>query len=241
MTQDLKCPIRPLDDSVLPQIEGVLQAVTERRSRSIYPKLWKLQDRLLARSNGSAAERRRRRIYRSVLAYVCWFLGLFLLLPGLMEPQELLVPLMVGAIAWLSGVLWLFLLQRVPFLILSFLLGGLLTFGGIANPSQLGLMLIPGILSLLAAIARVTVFRLPPYARSAREVLARQNNIKTDEHILFNADGMVLPDGTLFPYSQIEALYVTEDLLTVIYSERMLMLPVPEDLSLFPEDLVHHI
>ena len=241
MAEEQKIPLRHLDDCVLPQISRVLQAAGEHRSRPVYPKLWNIHDRLDARPKGSATERRRRRIYRSVLSYLNWFLGLFLLLPGLMEPQELLVPLIVGFLVWLIGVGGLLVLQRIPLVVLSFLLCAVLTFGGIANTAQLGSMLIPGILSLLAAIVGLTVFKAPPYDRAAREVLERQNNITAEAEIVFNADGMVLPDGTLFPYSQMEALYVTEDLLTVIYNERMLMLPVPEDLSLFPEDLVHRI
>ncbi len=241
MAQELKLPIRHLDDSVLPQISRVLQAVAEHRSRPIYPRLWQLHDRITSRPKGSPADCRRRRIYRSVLGYVCWFLGLFLLLPGLMEPQEMPVPLVVGAIAWLNGVLWLFVLQRIPFLILSFLLGGLLTFGGIANTAQLGRMLIPGIISLLAAVVGLIIPRQPPYDRAAREVLERQNKITAEAEIIFNETGMVFPDESLFPYEQMEALYVTEDLLIVIYSEKLLMLPVPEDLTIFPESLIHRI
>lgn len=89
---------------LLPQVSKALEKRTELVSRERYPNLWKNTDRLNAASQGQT-QSRGRTIFMSI---VCLALGIFLFVPGLVKPQELLVPLLVGAVAIGAGIggLW---------------------------------------------------------------------------------------------------------------------------------------
>ncbi len=96
--------LSPYDiDGLLPQVSKALEKRTELVSRERYPGLWKQTDKLRA-SSGQGQNRFRTK----VLSILCILLGIFLLVPGLVKPQELLVPLLVGAVAVGAGIggLW---------------------------------------------------------------------------------------------------------------------------------------
>ena len=86
-----------LDSSLLPQIAAALEQHTQRLSREKYPKLWQTTDKL--NQNHTPAKTR-----SNFLSVVCLLLGLFLFIPGLMKPQELLMPLLAGAIGIGTGI-----------------------------------------------------------------------------------------------------------------------------------------
>ncbi len=91
--------------SLLPQVSKALEKRTELVSRERYPGLWKHIDKL----NNDVEQRRTQSKPRTkIMSVVCLALGIFLFVPGLMEPQELLVPLLTGAIAMGAGIggLW---------------------------------------------------------------------------------------------------------------------------------------
>ena len=97
--------ITPYDtEKLLPQVSKALEKRTELVSRQQCPGLWKQTDRFRAMAQGKTRSRLRTR----VMSVVCLALGIFLFVPGLMEPQELLVPLIVGAVAMGAGIggLW---------------------------------------------------------------------------------------------------------------------------------------
>lgn len=78
--------ITPLDRALLPQVQTLLAKRVELDSRRRLPKLWALTDRLNRAERAPQAVQVRRRRRRSILGVLYWALGLFLLLPGLMEP-----------------------------------------------------------------------------------------------------------------------------------------------------------
>jgi len=90
-----------LDKQLLPQISAALEQHTQHISRVKYPKLWQYIDK---RNSKHQLNRPRSKF----LSIICLLLGLFLFIPGLMEPQELLIPLLVGAVAIGAGIggLW---------------------------------------------------------------------------------------------------------------------------------------
>lgn len=97
--------ITPYDtENLLPQVSKALEKRTELVSRQQCPGLWNQTDRFRAMAKGKTRSRLRTR----VMSVVCLALGIFLLVPGLMDPQELLVPLIVGAVAVGAGIggLW---------------------------------------------------------------------------------------------------------------------------------------
>ncbi len=96
--------LSPYDrDGLLPQVSKALEKRTELVSRERYPGLWKQTDMLRA-SSGQGQNRLRTK----VLSILCILIGIFLFVPGLVKPQELLVPLLVGAVAIGAGIggLW---------------------------------------------------------------------------------------------------------------------------------------
>ena len=96
--------LSPYDiNGLLPQVSKALEKRTELVSRECYPGLWKQTDKLRA-SSGQGQNRLRTK----VLSILCILLGIFLFVPGLVKPQELLVPLLAGAVAIGAGIggLW---------------------------------------------------------------------------------------------------------------------------------------
>ena len=110
--------LSPYDASaLLPQVSRALEAQTEHTSRAQYPGMWKQTDRLRERARDRAAQGTKKaskahRLVRTLLDLICLACGLFLLIPGLMAPQELLVPLLTGVLAVLVGALDLWLRHR---------------------------------------------------------------------------------------------------------------------------------
>ncbi len=97
--------LEPLEvQALLPQLSRALEQRTERLSRERFPGLWRVTDRLQG-SGGSARRSRGRSRFLSIL---CIALGIFLFVPGLVRPAELLGPLLMGAVALGAGIggLW---------------------------------------------------------------------------------------------------------------------------------------
>ncbi len=98
----------PDTDLLLPQVSGLLEQAVQTVSREKYPQLWKLTDRLNSVPKVSEKTQKHRRIRTRIWSVICLLLGIFLFVPGLMKPQELTGPLVMGAIAVGSGIggLW---------------------------------------------------------------------------------------------------------------------------------------
>lgn len=79
--------------ALLPQVAAALRARTEQLSREKMPGLWSASDRL---SGGKTPQKSGKGVL-----WLC--VGVFLLVPGLMDPRELLLPLVAGAAAVLLG------------------------------------------------------------------------------------------------------------------------------------------
>ena len=98
--------ITPYDtESLLQQVSKALEKRTEFVSRKRYPSLWENIDKLNAASKG----KRRSSLRSKIMSIICLVLGVFLFVPGLMKPQELLVPLLVGAFAIVIGIVYLYI------------------------------------------------------------------------------------------------------------------------------------
>ncbi|MDO4732086.1 MAG: YcxB family protein [Bacillota bacterium] len=96
---------KPLEkEELLPQLSRALEKRTHLLSREKMPGIWALTDRLNAVEKAPEAVLRRRRIRSRIWGVICLLLGIFLFVPGLMKPQELLGPLLMGAIAIGAGI-----------------------------------------------------------------------------------------------------------------------------------------
>lgn len=89
------------------QVAWMLEKRTELASRKKLPGLWKLTDKLNATPRASEAELKRRRESRRRWGGLLLVMGIFLFVPGIMKPQELPGPLIVGLLAILLGAWYL--------------------------------------------------------------------------------------------------------------------------------------
>ena len=93
--------LTPYDPSLADELSRALEKRTELASRKKYPGIWRQNDRLRAYNEraGSTGNVKGRRIFRTVMTVILLLLGLFLLIPGLMDPKNLKQPLIAGALA----------------------------------------------------------------------------------------------------------------------------------------------
>ena len=105
---DYEFQISPYNNpSYVQQISCALEKRTESISREKHSQMWKITDYFNSKRASESVSKKRRfrsRIYGILLI----ILGVFLLVPGLMEPQELAVPLFAGVFSLLIGLstLW---------------------------------------------------------------------------------------------------------------------------------------
>lgn len=87
-------------DLLLDQVSKAMELRTELLSRERYPRLWRATDRLRSASRGETRSRMRSKF----MGILCLILGVFLFIPGLTNPKELIGPLLIGAFGILYGV-----------------------------------------------------------------------------------------------------------------------------------------
>ena len=92
---------------LLPEVTAALEKRMEAEGRRRLPGLWKVIDRL---PGGKAPYEmtKGRRIYRRVMGILLLLVGLFLVIPGLVAPDELLGPLLVGCFAVGTAIYYLY-------------------------------------------------------------------------------------------------------------------------------------
>jgi len=90
-------------EKLLPQVSRALEKRTEMVSRERFPRIWKHTDRFRSMARG----RKRSRLRTRGISVLCLAAGIFLVVPGLTEPRELFVPLLVGAAAMGAGIIGL--------------------------------------------------------------------------------------------------------------------------------------
>ena len=114
--------LSPLDtEALLPQLSAALEKRVELHSRQRLPGLWRVTDKLSKSERVSQSVANHRKRLRQVFGLLLWVLGLLMLAPGLIDPQELFVPLLAGACAFFLGQLTLWLYQRALLAILDVL------------------------------------------------------------------------------------------------------------------------
>ncbi|MBR6642521.1 MAG: hypothetical protein IKL28_02535 [Lachnospiraceae bacterium] len=94
-------------DALTTQVAWMLEKRTELASRKRLPGLWKITDKLNATPRATEAELKHRRERKRWWGGLFLIMGIFLFIPGVMKPQELPIPLIVGFLAIVMGVLYL--------------------------------------------------------------------------------------------------------------------------------------
>lgn len=92
------CPTA-YEEGLEDELSRALEKRTEILSRAAHPELWEKTDQLNEIAARGAKKRERMKKMRNLLPWVLLILGLFLLIPGLMDPQGLKIPLLVGTFA----------------------------------------------------------------------------------------------------------------------------------------------
>ena len=88
--------------------EQLLQALhkhTEVLSRKTVPGIWKMTDRLNGIPCAPEQVLRQRAVRRKLTGVLFLVLGLFLAIPGMRKPEELILPLVVGVFAAVTGII----------------------------------------------------------------------------------------------------------------------------------------
>lgn len=91
-------------DAYMPQVSRALEKRTELVSRAQHPELWSKTDKINAMTHGTSRNKGRTKVVS-----VLWIaLGIFPFVPGLIKPQELLIPMIAGGVAIIMGIsgLW---------------------------------------------------------------------------------------------------------------------------------------
>lgn len=237
MEQIFSFQISPMDGAALcPQISCALEKRTELVSRKTYPKMWQLADKLNSRTeNIPQSVRKSRRRRRGFLGFFDWLLSLFLLLPGLMEPRELAVPLLVGAVGFGISIVLLWCTKRTLLGILSIIKGVILCMGALGNPAELGRFLPLGIADLvigLAALLTQKRKKTNAFDKAAQQLLQR-NDASPDMknvRVSFSNEGMTIglegneDEKSLHPYSNFELILETDDLLLPFCNDTVMIL-----------------
>lgn len=234
----------PSDDSLLPQISRILEARTERYSRIRLPKIWKLVDRLNSKETAPEHVLKARRKRKLFLGLINWVLGMFLLLPGLMEPADMAVVLIAGACVLGAGVAALWRYQKVVLAGLSLLSGSILTFGATLNPDELGCFLFLGAVSLVIGV--LALFRRKgkktSFDKEAKKLLAGRKDAVTAQ-VSFSEDGLDISGQRVIPYQDIDAVFETEDLIAPVFQNQIILLKkkdLQNDPELFRAFLMEH-
>ena len=92
------------DIDLIPQISKAFEKRNEILSRQKYPKLWQYADSHKPKKTLTEKALKGQRIRTRLLGTVNLALGIFLFVPGLMKPDELFIPLIVGAVAIGAGI-----------------------------------------------------------------------------------------------------------------------------------------
>ena len=220
----------PLDAAALrPQVRRALERRTELLSRQKYPRLWAATDRLNRgeRVPKIIAERRKRR--RALLGLLDWALGLFLLIPGLMDPKALAVPLAVGALCFGAGTVILWRNRRAALGLLSLLAGLILSLGALINPVKLGPLLLLGLAGLVIGAAALVRRRgrTDAFDRAAEKLLGERTAAQGMEgaQVLLSPAGLSLRRrGAEIGPRPLSLILETEDLLLLFGEETVTVL-----------------
>ncbi|NLY46075.1 MAG: hypothetical protein GX053_08840 [Tissierella sp.] len=169
--------------SFKPQVSKTLEKRTELVSRKEHPQVWKYVDKMNSKEKASEEVLKKRRSRYKIYGIFLLFLGFFLLIPSLMEPKEMIIPLLVGAFT--VGI-------------------GLLYFSYGRNLKKVKLTL---------------------FDKAAIKLFSEYEKISTVKvTVTFTDDKVQLMENVTISYSEIEKIFITEDLFILIWNERITVL-----------------
>jgi len=89
------------------QVSKVLEKRTELVSRKEHPKMWRYTDKMNSKEKASEEVLKKRHSRYKIYGILLLLMGFFLLIPSLMDPKELLIPLIVSVFTVGIGITYL--------------------------------------------------------------------------------------------------------------------------------------
>jgi len=163
------------------QVSKALEKRTELVSRKEHPKMWKYIDKMNSKEKAPEEVLKKRRSRYKIYGIFLLFLGFFLLIPSLMDPKEMLIPLIVGASTVSIGIIYLM-------------------YGRKSKKAK------------LTAFDKAAIKLFSEY-----EAIPRCQVTFTNEKIQLKGNHTIC-------YSEIEKIFITDDLFILIWNERITVL-----------------
>lgn len=178
------------DDAVFKsQVSKALEKRTELISRKEHPKLWMYTDKMNSKEKASEEVLKKRQIRYRIYGIVLMILGFFLSIPSLMEPKEMLIPLIVGTFTVCIGLLYF-------------------RHGRESKKKK-----------------------LTSFDKAERKLFGEYEKIPNDKvSVTFTDDEVKLDENATIDYSEIENIFITEDLIILIWNKKITVLQ-KKDLS----------
>lgn len=240
--QQFLFPITPIAHpaSALVQLEEALERRTEIYSREKLPGVWRRIDKLNGSHRIPPECLAGRRIFRTVLATIYWFLGVFALFPGLMLPEDLPYLLPAGVCAMVIAVFILFRRHKGVLGGLSLATGTaamILAHGGIEGASR---FFVSGVLLLLLGVIALVFCKRTGknrFTKEAKRILNTRVKIAPEQmaSFCFSGEMMTLSIGNAEPmtilYSSLKAVLETADLLLLLFQDDRALLLQKQELT----------
>ena len=181
------------------QLSRALDRQMELSSRQRLPWLWKAIDGMINRPQATESVIRGRVIRYKIYGVLFLAMGIFLLVPGLMEPQKLMIPLIAGIIAVGCGICYLRPLKK-----------------NTDKHSQ-------------KTSQKPWRKNINKRCQTASEKLLEGLQIlevkdSAPIHILFSEKGMEIGEGQLIPYHSFNSFVETEELYLLTWNEKVTLL-----------------
>jgi hypothetical protein len=171
------------------QVSKALEKRTELVSREEHPKLWKFTDKINSKGETSEEVLKKRHIRYRIYGIILMILGFFLLIPSLMDPKEMLFPLLFGAFTLGMGILYF-------------------RYGRKSKKDK-----------------------LTSFDKAAIKLFSEYEKIPNDKvSVNFTNDEVKLEEKATIGYSEIERVFITEDLIILIWNKKITVLQ-KKDLS----------
>ena len=171
-------------EQLVPEVSVVLEKRVELASRQRLPGMWKATDSGAQKSGTPRPMTRGRLIYRRVVGIALIVLGLFMMISGLMKPQELLLPLFAGVCGLVFGINALWSTRK--------------------KEGEEAVEVTEAAESVKEPEKKLS----KKYESTARTFLTNLANVGTTE-VRFSEEGMHLGEQTVIPYAEMEYFFET--------------------------------
>ena len=232
------------EEALLSQLTKALNKRLELHARAIFPAMWNLTDKLNNRPKAPAHVLRRRRKLNLALTVLFLLMGLFLLIPAMVQPLP--GPGIVGALAVAFSSVGLWVKQRDLLALVALPIGSLLAVGALLDFEQLGGLFLLGLIGLLVGGGALFTYKTAhrsTFAKEAAALLRVRSHLPEESFppVVFSDAGIFIGDSEAIPYSECEGAFETADLYLFLRNDRALLLQKRELINATPAEFSHFL